>query len=868
MLSTIKTKRTAATLIVAAFILLIVAIIQLANPTGSFAEMANANRTATAISRRPRATARPAATEAPRAVKTVQATAALVTSILAATDQPHPTEDRSPPAESAPPAPMPTISDPIESLPHPVPGKQTAVAVPTEDTASYPAPPAAQPAPTDDAYPAPATTEPVKAPATATADASIAATSVAATSVPIQPTTATATNEPTSTATAPTDTPSVSIQAAAKAAGEPLFGTSCSSEGETSSISLDWVLNWEHVVSASATVTYPDGNQKVVDVTPGWSISGVISISFSIRWDDGTTASAAASCAAGQPPTATPSATRTPRPTRTATPTASPGSSPTPQPTATARPTKTPTPTGWPTATPQPTRTPTPIAASTPTAIPNAIKCTCSYYSDTYSIYRVFVLDRGMTASSTARIYYVDGTAGSEHFSDLIKTFSGAIARVDVNTTWPDGAWARGSVSCAAVQLPSTPTNTVAPTSTDAPKPTDTAAPTSTSTPAHTATPTNMATPVNAPTPIPTSAPTKTVAPHAETPIVASEQQTATPTSSPTPPPMLLPAAAPISISLPAVTATPGKIPGASDYSPPEPNPSHEPPTSTRAPTATATAIPQFTERAKPPPNHIGNIRLEQTASEFTAPEITADLRNLTIDGKRINITDEQGNQIPLIFYIQPRVWQSGDNISPVLEAKSKAESRIHPGVAIFRSSDGTGHDSIIQRGNDRIIELHSWRARNPDGRIILEPGEVFKLILDGPDLMIHENGKLYAVASRTPEERQHVIEQLTGQTFLLSQPNGKGGIVRQPVRIKWIYTPSPPTVSTYYREQAMTVRQMIEGDFGIIPKQQQGEQWLQLCTLRTAGQPRETYGRGGAGYKARLIDHEQTLTSISIIPV
>jgi hypothetical protein len=65
-------------------------------------------------------------------------------------------------------------------------------------------------------------------------------------------------------------------------------------------------------------------------------------------------------------------------------------------------------------------------------------------------------------------------------------------------------------------------------------------------------------------------------------------------------------------------------------------------------------------------PNRIGNIRLEQASGEFAAPEITADLRNLTIDGQRITITDEQGNHMPLIFYIQPRVWRGGDKISPI----------------------------------------------------------------------------------------------------------------------------------------------------------------------------------------------------------
>jgi hypothetical protein len=284
-------------------------------------------------------------------------------------------------------------------------------------------------------------------------------------------------------------------------------------------------------------------------------------------------------------------------------------------------------------------------------------------------------------------------------------------------------------------------------------------------------------------------------------------------------------------------------------------------------PAATATVIPPATERAKSPRYRIGKIRLEQTAGEYAAPEITADLRHLAIDGQRITITDEQGNQLPLMFYIQPRVWRGGDNISPILEAQSQADSLKHPGVALFRSTDGTGHDSIVRRGNDSIIELHSWRALSPSGNVIVEPGELFKLLLDGPDLIVSESGKLRAVASRTAEERQHVIEQLTGQTFVLSQPNGKGGIVRQAVRIKWIYTPSPPTVTEYYRDSAMTVRQMIERDFGTVSPQQPGEQWLQLCTLRTADQPRETYGRGGAGHRSRLIDHEQTLTIVSIVP-
>jgi hypothetical protein len=298
------------------------------------------------------------------------------------------------------------------------------------------------------------------------------------------------------------------------------------------------------------------------------------------------------------------------------------------------------------------------------------------------------------------------------------------------------------------------------------------------------------------------------------------------------------------------------------------PESSHESSTSTPASTILTNKTSQPTETVKYPPNHIARIRLEQAPGEFTAPEVMADLRSLTLDGQRIRIIDEQGSEISPIFYIQPRVWQGGDSISPVLESQSKEESRKHANTAKFISTDGTGHDSIIQRGDDSIVELHSWKSRTPDGRIILQPGELFKLILDGPDLVINQNGQPYAIASHTPEEIQHAIKQLTGQTFDLYQTDKKGKILRQMVQIKWIHIATPPTVTEYYMSGAMTVRQMLERDYGVIPKQQSGEKWLQFCTMRTADQPRETYGRGGAGHKPRLTDHEQTLTSVSIIPV
>src|SRR5689334_13893660 len=100
MRSSIKTNRIAAALIAATFVLLMMAMIQLANPAVGLAEMARANRRATAIAEQPHATKR-SATKSPKATEAAQSTVVPATSVSAATDEPDPTHV-SPPTAAPP----------------------------------------------------------------------------------------------------------------------------------------------------------------------------------------------------------------------------------------------------------------------------------------------------------------------------------------------------------------------------------------------------------------------------------------------------------------------------------------------------------------------------------------------------------------------------------------------------------------------------------------------------------------------------------------------------------------------------------------------------------------------------------------------